>query len=97
MYKMLEIQDVSRPRCKRYIGHLVVEEGNKTAIKRVIKKAVNEIQQIKFPVHVVWLYVWHKDKLKCRAMWVDKDLKDVPLPLPLDFKDHKGDIGIVWL
>lgn len=54
---MLEIQDVSRPRCKRYIGHIEVDKKNKTAIKRMIKNATNEVRHEKAPAHVVWLYV----------------------------------------
>jgi len=96
MYKVREIQDVSRPICKRYIGHIEVDKKNKTNVKRAIVGATSEIRKAKDPCHVAWLYVWHEEKLLCRTAWVDKEFTDAPLPLPLDYNDHEGDIGIVW-
>ena len=97
MYQITEIQDVSRPICKRFVAHVVVDKKNKTAIKRMIEDATNEVRAEKKPAHIVWLYVWHKGKLKCRTMWVDKTFNEAPLPKPLDFNDSQGDIGIMWL
>ena len=97
MYQITEIQDVSRPICKRYIGHVAVDKKNKTAIKRMIENATNEVRKEKEIAHVVWLYVWLKGKLKCRTMWVDKTFDEAPLPKPLDFNDHQGDIGVMWI
>jgi hypothetical protein len=96
MYQVKEVQDVSRPVCKRYIGHIEVDEKNKANVKRAIVDATNEIRKEETPCHVVWLYVWHKDKPLCRTMWIDKEFTEAPLPLPLDYNDHEGDIGIVW-
>ena len=96
MYQIKEVRDVSRPICKRYIGHIEVDEKNKTNVKRAIVGATNEIRKEKIPCHVVWLYVWHKDKLLCRTAWVDSTFTDAPLPKPLDYNDHEGEIGIVW-
>jgi hypothetical protein len=96
MYQVKEVQDVSRPVCKRYIGHIEVDKKNKTNVKRAIVGATNEMLKEKDPCHVVWLYVWHKGKILCRTMWTDKEFTAAPLPLPLDYNDHEGDIGIVW-
>jgi hypothetical protein len=97
MYKTTEIQDVSRPICKRYVAHVEVDKKNKTAVKRMIEDATDEVRKSNNPVHVVWLYVWRKGKLMCRTMWVDKTFTEAPLPKPLKFNDHIGEIGIVWM
>ncbi len=97
MYKIKEVQDVSRPICKRYVVHVEVEKKNKSAVKRDIVGVTSEVRKNNTPCHVVWLYVWHKGKLLCRTAWVDKDFTEAPLPKPLDYNDHEGDIGIVWI
>ena len=97
MYTMTEVQDVSRPRVRRYVGHVKVEKKNKTSVKRAIVKATEQIRKEKAPAHVVWLYVWLKGKLMCRTMWVDPDKTDAPMPKHLDFNDQEGDIGIMWI
>ena len=109
MYEILRVEDVSRPRCKRFVGHINVNATDKDAIKTVIAEATDNIRhskdydseatKIKFgdlPAHVVKLYVYSESKLLCQSMWVDKEFKDAPLPLPLKYNDSTGDIGIVW-
>lgn len=97
MYKITEIQDVSRPRCNRYVVHIEVEKRKATKVKRAIEGATEEVRKLKDPAHVVWLYVWYKRGLLCRTMWVDRTLEDVPRPKPLGFNDSQGNIGIMWL
>lgn len=97
MYEIKEVQNLSRPICKRYLAHVEVEKKNKTAVKRDIVGATSEVRKDKVPAHVVWLYVWHEGKLLCRTAWVDKTFTQAPLPKPLDYNDHEGDIGIVWM
>lgn len=96
MYKITEIQDVSRTICKRYIAHVEIDKKNKTAVKRMIEDATDEVRKGKSPCHVAWLYIWRKGKLMCRTMWVDSAFTEAPLPKSLEFNDHIGDIGIVW-
>lgn len=37
MYKIREVQDVSRPICKRYVAHVDVDVAGKTSVKRMIE------------------------------------------------------------
>lgn len=97
MYKIREIQDVSRPICKRYVAHVDVDVAGKTSVKRMIETWTERVKKQCSPAHVVWLYVYHDKKLLCRTAWVDKDFTEAPLPLSLDYNDHEGDIGIVWM
>ncbi len=109
MYEIIKVEDVSRPRCKRFVGHIKVNVTDKDSIKTAILEATvnikhskeydSEATKIKFegiPAHVVRLYVYSDSKLLCQSMWVDKAFKDAPLPLPLKYNDSIGDIGIVW-
>jgi hypothetical protein len=98
MYEIIGVEDVSRPRCKRFVGHVVVTDNPATndEIKTVIVNATEEIKNAHNPCHVVRLYIHTDIKLRCQSMWVDKTLEDVPLPKPLNYNDSVGDIGIVW-
>lgn len=109
MYEIIRVEDVSRPRCKRFVGHVKVDVADKNDVKAAIVETTdkikhsgeycNESTKIKFadsPAHVVRLYVYSNSKLICQSMWVDKTCKGVPLPLPLKYNDSIGDIGIVW-
>lgn len=109
MYEIIRVEDVSRPRCKRFVGHIKVETADKDAVKAAITEATDKIKhsseydseatKIRFegiPAHVVRLYIYSGSKLLCQSMWVDKNFKDAPLPLPLKYNDSIGDIGIVW-
>lgn len=98
MYKITSIQDVSRPRCKRYVAHVDIASGieTKDEIKTIITQATDEIRNVHKPTHVVRLYVHFDSKLICQSMWADKTFTDAPLPKPLNYNDSIGDIGIVW-
>lgn len=109
MYEIIRVEDVSRPRCKRLVGHVKVNVTGKDAIKTAIVEATvnikhsseydSEATKMRFegiPAHVVRLYVYSESKLLCQSMWVDKTLTDVPMPIPLNYNDSVGDIGIVW-
>lgn len=109
MYDILRVEDVSRPRCKRFVGHVKTDVTSKDDIRTAIVEATNKIKhsdeysnestKIRFegiPAHVVRLYVYSDSKLLCQSMWVDETFKDAPLPLPLKYNDSVGDIGIVW-
>jgi hypothetical protein len=109
MYEIIRVEDVSRPRCKRFVGHIKVNVTGKDTIKTAILEATvnirhsskynSESTKIRFegiPAHVVRLYVYSESKLICQSMWVGKDFKDAPLPMPLKYNDSIGDIGIVW-
>lgn len=95
MYEILSIQDVSRPRCKRYVAHIKVDAENKNEIKSAILEATEEIRNMKKPCHVVRLYVHVPNRPTCQSMWVDKTV-DAPLPIPLNYNDSIYDVGIVW-
>jgi len=97
MYKIYEIQDLSRPRCKRYLAHIEVDAIERQSIKQIIERSTQEVREKCNPAHVVWLYVWHNRKLLCRTMWEDKTLEDVPMPRALDSNDCIGDIDIMWV
>ena len=97
MYQIKEIQDVSRPQVKRYVAHVAVETNGRRKVKRAIIEATEQIRRDKPTAHVVWLYVSLNGKLLCRTMWTDPDKTDAPMPKPLEFNDHKDDIGIVWV
>jgi hypothetical protein len=96
MYKILSIQDASRPRCRRFVAHVETDTNDKDKVKAIIYEATNEIQKAKDPAHVVRLYVHYEEKLICQSMWVNKLFLDAPLPKPLNYNDSIGDIGIVW-
>jgi hypothetical protein len=109
MYEIIRVEDVSRPRCKRFVGHVKVNVSGKDDIKAAIADATDKIKHsgeycnestiIRFadsPAHVVRLYVYSDSKLLCQSMWVDKACKGAPLPLPLKYNDSITDIGIVW-
>ena len=109
MYKIESVQDVSRPRCKRFVAHIIVDYDDKEKVKTAIAEATkaiketddysNETTKRKFdcPAHVVRLYVHFGKRLICQSMWIDNTLKNVPLPIPLKYNDTIDDIGIVWL
>lgn len=97
MYEIMDVQDISRPRCKRFVAHINVCTDDKDVIKTAILEATKEIRTTRKPTHVVRLYVHANGKLVCQSMWVDKTLQDVPLPKPLDYNDYVGDIGIVFI
>ena len=109
MYEILRVEDVSRPRCKRFVGHIKVDTDGRDDIKAAILDATVKLKQsseydseatkIRFegiPAHVVRLYVYSDSKLLCQSMWVDKNFKDAPLPKPLNYNDSISGIGIVW-
>ena len=97
MYEITEIQDVSRPRCKRYVTHIIVSSADKDDVKAAIAKATEEVRKSVGTAHVVKLYVHANEKLLCQSMWVDNEFADAPLPKPLEYNDWQDDIGIVWL
>lgn len=81
MYKITEIQDISRPRCKRFVAHVQINATN----KRLIKKIIHDVTQVikhnkgssvtekKFgdqPAHVVKLYIHSSSGLLCQSTWV---------------------------
>jgi hypothetical protein len=98
MYEITRVEDVSRPRCKRFVGNVVVTDNPATSdeIKTIIVNATKDIKNAHDPCHVVRLYIHTDIKLRCQSMWVDKTFTDAPLPLPLKYNDSVGDIGIVW-
>lgn len=96
MYEITEIQDISRPRCKRYVAHVNVLSTVKEDIKAAISKATEEVKTSMKLAHVVRLYIHANEKLICQSMWVDKAFTDAPLPKPLNYNDSIDDIGIVW-
>lgn len=96
MYSITETQDVSRPRCKRYMAHIGIDSDGKDEVKTDILKATEEIKAIHNPCHAVRLYVHIGEKLICQSMRVDKTFTDAPLPKPLKYNDSVGDVGIVW-
>lgn len=96
MYEITEIQDVSKVRCKRLVAHVRINTSDKSVIKTVIAEATQNIKN-KHSANVVWLYIHKDSKMLCRTLWVDKELKDIPLPKPLEYNDWQDDIGIVWL
>lgn len=96
MFKILEVQDLSRPQCKRYLARVVIDTTNIEEIKSAIETCTEQVREHYTHVHVVWLYIYNENKLLCRTLWVDKTLKDVPLPKPLDYNDQVDDIGLVW-
>lgn len=96
MYEITDIQDISRPRCKRFVAHVNIGSDDKDKIKTAISKATQEIKNNHNPAHVVRLYVHANGKLICQSMWVDNTFTDAPLPKPLNYNDSVGDIGIVW-
>lgn len=109
MYEITEIQDISRPRCKRFVAHINIQTKDKNTLKRIIREATQNIKYTKecslrtkekfgdTPAHVVRLYIHGTSGLIAQSMWVDNTLEDVPLPKPLNYNDYDGDIGIVWL
>lgn len=98
MYEIMEIQDVSRPLCKRYVAHITVSSAVKENTKTAIKKATEEIKNTVNAAHVVKLYVHDiSGKLLCKSMWVDKEFTLAPLPKQLACNDWQDNIGIVWL
>lgn len=107
--KVISVQDVSRPFCKRFVAHVAVDVNNKKKVKAVIKEMTkmlkvsntysNETTKERFKnddAHVVRLYVHYNKDVICQSMWVDKTAEDVTLPLPLEYNDFVDDIGIVW-
>ncbi len=106
--KIISVQDISRPRCKRFLAHIEVDVNNKKKVKAVIKEITkmlkvtntyaSERTKEKFDcnAHVVRLYVHFGKKIICQSMWIDKTAEDIPLPLPLEYNDFVDDIGIVW-
>jgi hypothetical protein len=78
MYKITEIQDVSRPRAKRFLAHVTVHTTNKDTIKKIIQEATEIAKHTNTPsskfkdelAHAVWLYVHYSGKLICRTLWV---------------------------
>jgi hypothetical protein len=96
MYKIIEIQDVSRPRCKRFVAHVIVASSDKNEIKTVISQATEDVKASVKLAHVVRLYIHANEKLICQSMWVDKTFTGAQLPKPLNYNDWNGDIGIVW-
>ena len=110
MYEIMEVQDISRPRCKRFVAHIKAHMADVDSIKAVISDATeklkladqysNEATKQRFgnaPAHVIRLYVYYSGKLVCQSMWADNTLKDVPLPKPLDYNDYVDDIGIMFI
>jgi hypothetical protein len=121
MYEITNIQDVSRPRSKRFIAHIQSHTTSKDLIRKTIQEATEVVKHTsqcssrtkkKFgdePAHVVWLYIRGTNGILCRTMWVtDKKTftvdhpekpytVDIRLPKFLDYNDHMGDIGIVWM
>jgi len=98
MYEITDIQDVSRPRCKRYVAHVNIPPNlSKSEIKTIILQATQEIRNKYDVIHVVRLYIHKENSLMAQSMWMDKTLTDVPLPKALNYNDSIDDIGIVWL
>ena len=97
MYEITEIQDISRPRCNRYVAHVNVPSTVKDEVKSAISKATEEVKTSMKRAHVIRLYIHASEKLICQSMWVDKAFTDAPLPIPLNYNDFIGDIGIVWV
>jgi len=96
MYKITDIQDISRPICKRYVAHIeVAPNTNVYDIKTVIVNATKEICKKYDVVHIVRLYVHMGKNIACQSMWVN-DIDDIPLPKHLKYNDSINDIGIVW-
>lgn len=109
MHEIIRVEDVSRPRCKRFVGYIKVDTDGRDNVKAAIADATEKLRhsseydseatKLKFdgiPAHVVRLYVYSDSKLLCQSTWAEKDFKDAPLPLPLKYNDSVGDIGIVW-
>jgi len=82
MYKITEIQDISRPRAKRFVAHIQVHTTNKPLIKKIIQDATETVKRTnqcsprtreKFgddPAHVVRLYIHSTGGIICQSMWV---------------------------
>ena len=78
MYKITEIQDVSRPRAKRFLAHVTVHTTDKDAIKKIVQEATGIVKYNNAPnskfkdelAHAVWLYIHYSGKLICRTLWV---------------------------
>ncbi|WP_024834158.1 hypothetical protein [Ruminiclostridium josui] len=108
MYEIIRVNDVSRPLCKRFVGHINVDSTDKELAKAAILSATQKIKNSRIyssestkkrfncPAHVVRLYVYVDGRPFCQSMWVDKTFADAPLPKPLNYNDWIGDIGIVW-
>lgn len=81
MHKITEIQDISRPRCKRFVAHMQVNTNNKRLIKKIIYDVTQTIKHNKGspvtekrfgdqPAHVVKLYVHGSAGMLCQSTWV---------------------------
>lgn len=112
-YEIIEVQDVSRLKAKRFVAHIKVFTKDKPELLEIINEVTAKIKTDneeycipmtikKFgssPAHVVHLYLHFEknDNLIGQSMWMDYEAKDVSLPKPLVYNDEIKDIGVAWL
>lgn len=109
--KILEIQDVSTPRVKRYSAVVVADTNDEVSIRKIVTETVQQVKNAEvyrtetmrkrwadMPAQVVWLYVAESEADARRSKWVCRIQwidPDLKEYRPVEMEGHERHDGMI--